>query len=133
MNLYEQGQDETEDTGPISMTYEEYLERKETYEAQLEISAAARKLATIPEFQLVVMGEYFTKEPQRLGELMASGRLAAKNFEGCANSLQAIAHFRNFLKEQLERENLVRSELDSLEEAYQEAVDSGVMNTSLMI
>lgn len=132
MELYEAGQDETENSEPVSMTYEEYLERKEVFEAQLEITKATRKLATIPEFDLVVMNQYFVVEPKRLGELMASGRLNQKAFEGAANSLQAIAHFRNFLREQLERGEFSRSELDSLNEAYQEAVDSGALATSSM-
>jgi len=132
MELYDAGQDETENSEPVSMTYEEYLERKEVFEAQLEITEATRKLATIPEFDLVVMNQYFVVEPKRLGELMASGRLNQKAFEGAANSLQAIAHFRNFLREQLERGEFSRSELDSLNEAYQEAVDSGALATSSM-
>lgn len=131
MNLYE-AQDEDETSGPISLTYEEYLERKEVFEAQIEISDAARKLASIPEFDLVVMRAYFTEEPSRLGSMMASGRLTPKSFEGCSHSLQSIAHFRNFLKEQLERGNLARSELESLQESYDEAVASGALNTSSM-
>lgn len=131
MNLYE-SQDADETSESVSMTYEEYLERKEVFEAQVEISDAARKLATIPEFELVVMNAYFTEEPRRLGALMASGKLAQKNFDNCAHDLQAIAHFRNFLKEQLERGNLARNELESLQEAYDEAVASGAMNPSSM-
>lgn len=132
MNLYE-SQNTEETSESVTMTYEEYLERKEVFEAQVEISDAARKLATNPEFELVVMDAYFTKEPARLGALMASGRLPQKNFDNCAHDLQAIAHFRNFLKEQLERGNLARNELDSLQEAYDEAVTSGAMNPSSMI
>lgn len=132
MNLYEADQDDQETSEAISMTYEEYLEYKETLEAQVEISDAARKLATLPEFDLVVMKGYFTKEPERLAALMASGKINQKSFDTCTASLRAIGDFRNFLTEQLERGNLARNQLQSLEESYQEAVASGALSTSSM-
>ena len=132
MNLYGTQQIEEETSETVSMTYEEYLERKEVFEAQLEISNAARKLATIPEFELVVMKGYFAKEPERLAGMMASGKITQKSFDACTASLRAIADFRNFLTEQLERGELAQSELESLQEAYEEAVFSGALNTSSM-
>lgn len=134
MNLYEEGQDgESGEDVVISMSYEEYLLRKEELQIIIENADAAKKLSTIPEFQLVVMEGYFTQEPQRLAALMASGKIAEKSFDNCAKDLRSIAHLRSFLTEQLERGEVARGELESLEEAYEEAVASGAMNTNLMI
>lgn len=134
MNLYEQiGQSEEGSGEPIAMTYEEYLERKEVFEAQLEVTKAAHRLAENPDFQLVVMDHYFVKEPQRLAELMASGRLNQKSFENSSALLKSIGDFRSFLREQVERGNLAMNELESLENAYQEAVASGAFGVGQMI
>lgn len=134
MNLYEQiGQSEEGSGEPVAMTYEEYLERKEVFEAQLEVTEAARRLAENPDFQLVVMNHYFVKEPQRLAELMSSGRLNQKSFENSSALLKSIGDFRTFMREQVERGNLALNELESLENAYQEAVASGVFGVGQMI
>ena len=124
MNLYaEEGVQMDEDV-PRSITIEEYHEHRKVCEELIRQSDAAIKLANNPEFKELIMEGYFTREPQRLGQMMASGRLNVKQFELCSQDLQGIAGFRTYLTGFTQKGQVARQELSDLEEAF-EASASG--------
>jgi hypothetical protein len=134
MNLYENGGfTQEEETQPTEFTYEEFLKYKKSCEEQIELGERAVRMSQNPDFVALVMEDYFVKEPHRLADLMASGRITGKAFDGCVEDLKAIAHLRNFLKVYIDKANLARNELASLQEAYDAAVTSGGLNPNDLI
>lgn len=121
MELYNSsmGHDESD---TIELTLEQYEEAKEHFADIISKSDAAKRLADNDDFNLLVMVGYFVDEPQRYAELMASGRLNDKVFSDCADSLEAIGKFRNYLKNIIEQGHMARDELAGLEEARDLAI-----------
>lgn len=118
MNLYEQNAPQGgEDTDERSITFEEYQEHKEMCEHVIKESEMAERLAKNADFTSLIMEGYFTREPARLGSLMASGRLNDKQFQECVQDLRGIGHLRTFLTTFIQKGNIARSELANLEEA----------------
>ena len=132
MNLYQNEgfNQDTEETQSTEMTYEEFLKYKASCEAQIELGERAVRMSQNPDFIALVMEDYFVKEPHRLADLMSSGRITGKAFDGCVEDLKAIAHLRSFLKDYIDKANLARNELGGLQAAYDEAVEAGLMNPS---
>lgn len=130
MNLYQNDgfAQETEETQSTNMTYEEFLKYRTSCEEQVELGERAVRMSQNPDFIALVMEDYFVKEPHRLADLMSSGRITGKAFDGCVEDLKAIAHLRTFLKDYIDKANLARNELAGLQAAYDEAVASGAMN-----
>jgi hypothetical protein len=128
MKLYDNGIESTEgypeEADEVSMTIEEYQEYKAACEDLVVKAKAAAKLVEDPNFTMIVMEEYFTKEPQRLGSLMASGRLDKRNFDGCVDDLRSIGHLRSFLQGFIEKGNVAVQELAELEKARIESLES---------
>jgi hypothetical protein len=133
MNLYADGAQNLgeEDDAPRMMTVEEYQEYRTSCEEVIRQADAAIKLANNPEFKELVMDGYFTREPQRLGQLMASGRMNEKQFEQCSLDLKGIAGFRSYLMSFTQKGQIARNELRDLEEAYQAAVDAQMGNSEM--
>jgi hypothetical protein len=127
MNLYQNDgfvqEDETQST---EFSYEEFLKYKASCEEQIVLGERAVRLAQNPDFVALVMEDYFVKEPHRLADLMSSGRITGKAFDGCVEDMKAIAHLRTFLKDYIDKSNLARNELASLQAAYDEAVAAGL-------
>lgn len=121
MNLYQQsGISESEEAQGI--TLEEYQAMKAQCEEIIAKGKQAAKLAEDPDFIAIIMEEYFTKEPKRLGSLMASGRLTPQGFDGAVNDLRSIGHLRTFLQDFIQRANIATEELRQLEEARKEQI-----------
>lgn len=112
----------TADDAPTEMTMEEFDSYKASCLYLIDQAKAAAKLVEFPAFQQIIMEQYFSEEPKRLGCLMASGRLNPKGFEGAADDLRAIGHLRKYLQDFIEKGNIAASELVNLEEARAEAV-----------
>jgi hypothetical protein len=127
MNLYDQNSPENGESTEQPMTVEEYQEYRLTVEHVLKQSEMAERLSKNPEFISLIMEDYFTREPARLGSLMASGRLNEQQFQGCIQDLRGISHLRVFLSTFIQKGNIARSELASLDEARQE-MDDAIMN-----
>jgi len=129
MNLYQQ---DTPDVGEASdeqtMSFEDYQEYKASCEHVLKQSEMAERLAKNPDFITLIMEDYFTREPARLGSLMASGRLNESNFQGCIQDLRGIAHLRTFMTTFIQKGIIARTELENLEIARKEAFDNNVVN-----
>lgn len=106
----------------IELTLEQYEEAKTHYQTIIDRADSARRLADNPDFKSLVMEGYFENEPKRLAELMASGRLPQSGFDGCVEEMKSIGRFRNFLKLHIEQGNAARDEMESLEEARDEAI-----------
>lgn len=106
----------------IELTLEQYEEAKGHYEVIIKRADAARRLAENQDFKDLVMNGYFEDEPKRLAELMASGRLPNSGFDGCVEDMKSIGRFRNYMKMHIEQGQLARDELESLEEARDEAI-----------
>ena len=128
MNLYEQTQ-MGDDSEQISMTVEEYQEYRASCEHVIKQSEMAERLSKNPEFISLIMEDYFTREPHRLGGLMASGRLNENQFQECVKDLRGIAHLRTFLSTFIQKGNIARQELVNLEEARKEIEEE---NASIM-
>ena len=113
-------------TEEVIMNFKEYQEYKAACEHVIATGEKAAKLATNPEFIAIVMEEYFTKEPARLGGLMASGRVTPKQFDECVEDLRGIANLRTFLGSFIQKANIAKNELEELEQARQQAVEAGI-------
>ena len=121
MNLYQNNEDMGEEA-LTEMTQEEFDAHKAACEELLEKAKAASKLADDPNFKAIIMEDYFTKEPQRLGSLMASGKLTKQGFDGAVEDLRSIGHLRMFLTDYISKGNIAKDELEQLEIARQEAI-----------
>ena len=114
-------------TEEVIMNFKEYQEYKAACEHVIATGEKAAKLATNPEFITIVMEEYLTKEPARLGGLMASGRLNPKQFDECVEDLRGISNLRTFLGSFIQKANIAKNELEELEQARQQAVEAGIV------
>jgi len=121
MDLYNASMSE-EDEEPIELTHEQYVEAKSHYETIIERAESARRLSTNVDFVNLIMNGYLTNEPQRLAELMASGRLNEQIMQNCVRDIAAVGSFRNYMKMHVEQGNMAYDELVSLEEARDEAL-----------
>ncbi len=123
MEIYDDGVDQTEDT-TTHMTMDEFDEYKASCLYLIDLAKAASKLASDPNFIKIIMENYFTMEPQRLGSLMASGKLTPKGFDDATEDLKSIGHLRTYLQDFIQKGNIAADELKGLEEARAEAVAS---------
>jgi len=121
MDLYNASTGE-ENESPIELTLEQYEEAKEHYSTIIERADAARRLADNEDFKSLVMDGYLTDEPQRLAELVSSGRLNEKVRDDCYRQLVSIGDFRNYMKNIIEQGNMARDEMVALEQARDEAI-----------
>ena len=121
MEIYDPTANETDDT-PTEMTMEEFNEYKASCLYLIEQAKAAAELAAYKPFQKIIMEDYFSNEPKRLGCLIASGRMTPSGMEGAVRDLQSIGHLRNYLQDFIEKGNIAAGELENLEIARAEAV-----------
>lgn len=129
MKLYnENGPDLGEGIDERSMTFEEFQEYRASVEHVLKQSEMAERLAKNPDFVALIMEDYFTREPARLGSLMASGRLNEKQFQECIQDIRGISGLRVFLSTFIQKGNIARTELASLEEARKQMVEETSVN-----
>ena len=118
MNLYQDNAPEFgEGSDEQQMTFEQYQEYRASVEHVLKQSEMAERLAKNSDFQALIMEDYFTREPARLGSLMASGRLREQDFQACVQDLRGIAHLRTFLSTFIQKGQIARDELAMLDEA----------------
>jgi hypothetical protein len=122
MDIYNENALSEDDDEPTHMTMEEFDEYKASCLYLIEQAKAAAKLAQDPNFQKIIMEDYFSNEPKRLGCLMASGRLTPNGFDGAVSDLRAIGHLRRYLQDFIEKGNIAAGELENLEIARAEAV-----------
>ena len=123
MNLYQDGAEEAfEDEPQVSMTLEEVDSYLEACNELVDKAKAAQKLSEDPNFKSIIMEDYFTKEPQRLGSLMASGKLTRQGFDGAVEDLRSIGHLRTFLQEFIQKGQIALEEKVQLEEARRQAI-----------
>ena len=121
MNLYDQNSPETgEDDQPRAMTLEEFQEYRLSVEHVIGQAEMAERLSKNADFKALIMEDYFTREPARLGQLMASGRLNEKQFQDCVQDLRSVAGLRVFLSSFIQKGSIARDELAGLEEARKE-------------
>ena len=121
MEIYNETDNHNEDE-PTHMTMEEFDEYKASCLYIIEKAKAAAKLSQDPNFQKIIMEDYFSNEPKRLGCLMASGRMTSQGFDGAVEDLRSIGHLRKYLQDFIEKGNIAAGELENLEIARAEAV-----------
>ena len=121
MDLYQASLGE-EANDEIELTLEQYEEAKEHYSSITNRADAARRLADNDDFKNLVMTGYLTDEPQRLAELIASGRLNEKTVTDCSRQLVSIGDFRGYMKNIIEQGGMAADELKDLEMARDEAI-----------
>lgn len=122
MNIYENDSDGLGEEPTQTLTFEEYQEYKAACEELIVKAKAASKLVEDANFNMIIMDEYFTKEPMRLGSLMASGRMTKQGFDGAIEDLRSIGHLRSFLQDFIQKGNIAKDELEQLEEARLEQI-----------
>ncbi len=122
-SIYDDGADQIDDTA-THMTMEEFDEYKASCLYLIEQAKAAAKLAEYPAFKTIIMENYFTLEPQRLGSIMASGKLTDQGFKGCVRDLRSIGHLRAYLQDFIQKGNIAADELKGLEEARAESLEA---------
>jgi hypothetical protein len=111
-----------EEPETIELTHEQYEEAKSHFADIIAKGDAARRLAENEDFKLLIMQGYFVDEPNRMAELMASGRLNEKVFDNCTSSIKSVADFRTYMKNIMEQARMAHDELKGLEEARDEAI-----------
>jgi len=121
MDLYQASMGE-EAPNEIELTLEQYEEAKEHYLTITDRADAARRLADNDDFKNLIMTGYLTDEPQRLAELIASGRLNEKTVTDCSRQLVSIGDFRGYMKNIIEQGGMAADELKDLEMARDEAI-----------
>lgn len=121
MELYNASMGE-EQPEEIELTLEQYEEAKAHFADVISKKEAAKRLADNDDFKLLVLTGYFVDEPQRLGELLSSGKLNEKVASDCVNSLDAIGKFRNYMKNIMTQGNMAEDELKGLEDARDLAI-----------
>ena len=122
MDLYNASQGNEEDEELIELTLEQYEEAKSHYGSIIERADAARRLAKDDDFKNLILVGYLENEPQRLAELMASGRLPEQSMKNCVKDIESVARFRNYMKMHMEQGQMAADELASLEEARNEVI-----------
>ncbi len=123
MDLYDATANQIEgDDTPTELTKEDFDSYKASCLVVIEQAKAAAKLAQDPNFIKIIMEDYFSNEPKRLGCLMASGRLTPNGFDGAVDDLKSIGHLRKHLQNLIEKGNLAAGDLEGLEAARAEAV-----------
>lgn len=127
MNIYDA--DEADNGETMSeMSIAEFEEYRQTCEQVVANAKMAEKLAEDPGFKQIIMTEYFEKEPERLARLIATGRLTPAGIEGAIEDLKSIGHLNRFLSEYVQKGIIAQQELKELEEARNEAVESGMIS-----
>jgi len=121
MELYQSSLGE-EATDEIELTLDQYTEAKEHYQTITDRADAARRLADNDDFKNLIMTGYLTDEPQRLAELIASGRLNEKTVSDCSRQLVSIGDFRGYMKNIIEQGGMAADELKDLEMARDESI-----------
>lgn len=122
MDLYNASMGDEEAPEEMELTLEQYEEAKAHYQGIIDRGDAAKRLAENPDFQELVMKGYFKNEPARLADLMASGKLPEAVFIRCTDDIKAVGAFRNFMKLHTDQAQMARDEMESLEEARDEAI-----------
>lgn len=122
MEIYNENAEHDDNNEPTQMTMAEFDEYKASCLFVIDQAKAAAKLAEDPNFQQIIMENYFSDEPKRLGCLMASGRLTPAGFDGAVEDLRSIGHLRGYLQGFIEKGNIAADELVNLEIARAEAV-----------
>ena len=125
MDIYDHNADHEDDDTPTEMTMEEFDEYKASCLYLIKQAKAAAELTEYPPFQQIIMEDYFSNEPKRLGCLMASGRLTSQGFDGAVSDLKAIGHLRKYLQDFVQKGVIAAGELENLEIARAEAVAAG--------
>lgn len=121
-NLYNASLGQEAEEEPIELTVEQYEEGKAHYKTIIARGEAAKRLTDNPDFDMLIMQGYLVNEPQRLAELMASGRLNDQTFDKCAKGIESVGAFRNFMKMHIEQGRMAQDELESLEAARDESI-----------
>ena len=122
MDIYNHNADDQSEDAPTEMTMDDFNEYKASCLFLIAQAKAAAELAQYPAFKQLIMEDYFSNEPKRLGCLMASGRMTPNGFDGAVADLKAIGHLRKYLQDFVEKGNIAAGELENLEIARAEAV-----------
>lgn len=120
MNIYNSEYDDEEVT---EITFEQMEELRESCKPIIALGLVASKLYDSSEFQEVIIEEYLSKEPKRLGTMIASGLLPPLQVEESIKELKAMGTLTVFLKGLVEKGNIATEELKSTEEVYKEALE----------
>jgi hypothetical protein len=124
MRLYESEDQNEEESSVVNITLEDLESIRTDCKELIELGEAAKVLSRNPEFIKVIMECYFKREPTRLGELIASGRLPENQIPNVVTDLKAIGCLNNFLNALVEKGKLAKEHLDGCETAYNEYIEA---------
>lgn len=116
MNLY----DDSNETTETQMTMDEFNDYEASVKELVGKAEMSAKLHSMPEFNEIVVEDYFQKEPIRLAQLMTSGRITPKQFDECVEDLRSIGHFQRYLRDKIESGNIAQNELAELKETREQ-------------
>ncbi len=123
MDIYEHNADQNAgEDQTTEMTFDQFEEYKASCLYVIKQAKAAAILAQDPNFITIIMENYFSDEPKRLGCLIASGRMTPKSEDDAVRDLKSIGHLRKYLQDFIEKGNIAAGELENLEIAYAAAV-----------
>lgn len=117
-------QDQDEESNTTDITLEELEKIRSDAKEIIELADAAKSLSRNPDFIKVIMTQYFQREPSRLGELVASGKLTDNQVSGVVNDLKSIGSLNMFLRQLLEKGKLAEDYLADCEQAYNEHIQA---------
>ena len=115
---------ETEEEAPVEITLEQLEDSRKQCKDIIETSEAAIRLSKNEDFIKVMFKTYFEEEPKRLGYLIASGKLPDSSVDGAIENLKAVGIVQKFLNDIVMQGNLAKDSLNSLEEAYNNSLES---------
>ncbi len=130
MNIYDNYQDNDDHSTTIDITVEDVKNIQIQCEGLINLGKAASKLINNKEFMLVIIDDYFEKEPERLGRLLATGKLNDSNFDGAINDLKSIGNLKTYLSELIQKGEIAQDELKAANQALQESIDEQNKATS---
>lgn len=115
----------SEEQPEMAMTMEEFEMAKAELEDTIKRGEAAQRLASNPDFKMLMLEGYFKAETERLVDLLTSGKISRNVREGCAEELDAIGKAKSYFSTAVIAANSARDELKDLEAARDEALEAG--------
>ena len=93
----------------------QYNDQVNAMEAAILGSDAAKRLAENPDFQMLILQDYFIHEPARIAGMMASPKMiSAENRQILTEDLIGIGKLRNMLSSVSQNGDRARAELEEL-------------------
>jgi hypothetical protein len=123
VQLYEQhGYDEETDQ-PVAITLEDLNKLRDDCRDVIALGDAVKALEKNSDFIKLIKEAYIQKEPKRLGQLIASGKMVESGMNGAFQDLKSIGNLNSFLDQKKQEAALAADHLESANQAYNEQLE----------